>query len=273
MRLKLLLRPALLGCLALLFSWSSGHSQFRGRPPRHRDTPDMPPPNPAAARRLEVARQLARVRANAHTGRPPRRPDRAGIPRQARPAAPKVPSPLAPLIAARANANRRKPGASRADGWPANVPAWFREYDTDGDGQIGLYEWKAHGHSLEDFKKADLNGDGFITLKELMRAGFFAPGQEPVPQTAAPLSNQVGKFYYFEITGTTDGFVWGTDVYTVDSPIATAAVHAGVLRDGEKGFVKVTILRGRPSYEGSTRYDVTTQPYGPFHASYTVERP
>src|SRR5262249_15208636 len=54
------------------------------------------------------------------------------------------------------------------------------------------------------------------------------------------------------------GSVWGTDIYTDDSPLAAVAVHAGVLQVGQKGVVKVTILPGQQSYTGSTRNGVTT---------------
>jgi hypothetical protein len=178
---------------------------------------------------------------------------------------------LAPLIAAKKAGRRPKGAPTRL---PANVPAWFRDYDTDGDGQVSLAEWVARGHSVKDFQKADLNGDGFITLKELMRAGLFVPSTgAKTPATAQPLMAKVGKFYYFEVTGAGAGAVWGTDVYTTDSAIAAAAVHAGVLRAGEKGFVKVTILPGQASYEGSTRNGVTTQNFGAFPGSYRVGRP
>jgi hypothetical protein len=178
---------------------------------------------------------------------------------------------LAPLIAAKKANRRRKGAASRL---PANAPKWFREYDTDGDGQVSLAEWTARGHSVEDFQKADLNGDGFITLKELMRAGLFMPSTgAKVPLNAHGLIGKVGKFYYFEVTGAAAGGVWGTDVYTADSLIAVAAVHAGVLRAGQKGFVKVTILPGQQRYEGSTRHGVTTWDFWPFPGSYRVGRP
>ena len=50
--------------------------------------------------------------------------------------------------------------------------------------------------------------------------------------------------------------MWGTDVYTSDSTLATAAVHAGVLQPGQTGVVKVTILPGQAAYQGSTRNSV-----------------
>jgi Ca2+-binding EF-hand superfamily protein len=52
---------------------------------------------------------------------------------------------------------------------PKGLPSWFKELDTDGDGQIGLYEWEAAGGEVDDFEKFDLNGDGFITAAEVLR--------------------------------------------------------------------------------------------------------
>jgi hypothetical protein len=190
----------------------------------------------------------------------------------------------------KADRNKKKGALLPVHELPANTPAWFRECDTDGDGQVALHEWKARGYPVEDFRKADLNGDNFITLHELMRAGLFVPdphfgrppqsgqpGQNgqpvPNPTSARRLADHVGRFFIFEMTGTTEGMVWGTDVYTVESPMAVAAVHAGVLRAGEKRFVKVTILPGQDHYEGSTQNGVTTHDFGPTPACFRVERP
>src|SRR5436305_1871131 len=63
----------------------------------------------------------------------------------------------------------------------------------------------------------------------------------------------------------------GLDVYTEDSPLAVAAVHAGVVRPGERAVVRVSVLPGRDHYEGSTRNGVTTQNYGKWDGSYRVE--
>jgi Ca2+-binding EF-hand superfamily protein len=46
---------------------------------------------------------------------------------------------------------------------------WFVEYDTDQDAQIGLYEWLAQGRPANEFKAMDLNGDGFLTVEEILR--------------------------------------------------------------------------------------------------------
>jgi Ca2+-binding EF-hand superfamily protein len=52
---------------------------------------------------------------------------------------------------------------------PKDLPAWFVQYDTDHDGQIGLYEWRATGRPIEEFRAMDLNGDGFLTMEEVLR--------------------------------------------------------------------------------------------------------
>src|SRR5262249_19610406 len=45
-----------------------------------------------------------------------------------------------------------------------------------------------------------------------------------------------------------DGGVWGTDVYTADSSICRAAVHAGLIKESG-GSVTVYPMPGRDSYE------------------------
>jgi Ca2+-binding EF-hand superfamily protein len=50
---------------------------------------------------------------------------------------------------------------------PAPLPAWFAQLDTDGDGQIGLYEWKAAGRRVAEFVAMDRNGDGYLEADEV----------------------------------------------------------------------------------------------------------
>src|SRR5262249_14533478 len=57
----------------------------------------------------------------------------------------------------------------RAGKLPKELPPWFQQIDKDGDGQIGLYEWKNSGRPLDEFFKIDRNGDGFLTVEEVLR--------------------------------------------------------------------------------------------------------
>ena len=74
--------------------------------------------------------------------------------------------------------------------------------------------------------------------------------------------------FRFRAQGKTDGMLWGSDVYTDDSDLATAAVHAGVLQAGQEDIVTVRILPGLNSYSGSTRNGVTSGDYGSWDGSY-----
>jgi Ca2+-binding EF-hand superfamily protein len=48
------------------------------------------------------------------------------------------------------------------------LPSWFIELDTDKDGQVGLYEWRAGKRDIAEFKLYDTNRYGFITAEELL---------------------------------------------------------------------------------------------------------
>jgi len=61
--------------------------------------------------------------------------------------------------------------------------------------------------------------------------------------------------------------VWGTDIYTDDSYICGAAIHAGrITKQG--GTVTIEIRAGQSSYTGTTRNGIRTRRYGPFGGSF-----
>jgi hypothetical protein len=104
---------------------------------------------------------------------------------------------------------------------------------------------------------------------------------EPPPETVAVLPDpgnlvnlhgQIGKTFVFTVTGAAAGSVWGTDVYTSDSTLAAAAVHAGILQPGQTGMVRVLILMPPATFQGSTRNGVASMAYGPFPGAYRVTR-
>ena len=95
---------------------------------------------------------------------------------------------------------------------------------------------------------------------------------QPDPGVLRAGENDIGKSFYFEVLGDVKGSLWGTDTYTTDSTLASAAVHAGVLKPGEKGVVKVTIMPGEPSYQASTRNGVSSSPWGAWKCSFSVEK-
>lgn len=66
------------------------------------------------------------------------------------------------------------------------------------------------------------------------------------------------------------GTVWGAEVYTDDSAVCPAAVHAGKLPFGRGGSVTIEIRPGQASYRGTDWNGVVSQPYGEWGGSFVV---
>jgi hypothetical protein len=65
--------------------------------------------------------------------------------------------------------------------------------------------------------------------------------------------------------------VWGTDVYTDDSSICTAAVHAGKITRAAGGTVTIEMKPALDAYIGTTRNGVTSLDYGSWGGSFIVK--
>lgn len=92
----------------------------------------------------------------------------------------------------------------------------------------------------------------------------------PDPGSLSVYRGQNGAVLTFEVTGDQSGSVWGDGIYTDDSRLAAAAVHAGLLQPGETGLVRVEILPGAENYDGATRNGVTSGDYAAWSGSFRV---
>jgi hypothetical protein len=99
-------------------------------------------------------------------------------------------------------------------------------------------------------------------------------GVQSAPDSLAGYDGaEPGRTLTFEVTGRADGVVWGTDVYTADSRLAAAAVHAGVVRVGERALVRVSLLEGVDQFfEGTDRHGVQSNDYPAYPLAFRVER-
>ncbi|XP_078615998.1 uncharacterized protein LOC144884513 isoform X1 [Branchiostoma floridae x Branchiostoma japonicum] len=64
-----------------------------------------------------------------------------------------------------------------------------------------------------------------------------------------------------------EGSIWGTGIYTSDSPVCKAAIHDGRITD-DGGRVSVYRWSGQVSYEGSSQNGITSDSYGDWTSSF-----
>jgi hypothetical protein len=94
----------------------------------------------------------------------------------------------------------------------------------------------------------------------------------PLPANTINMVNyrNTSNIYSIMITGDNNnaGVVWGTNIYTDDSNIVKAAMHAGFISHGETKTVYIEMLPGQQSYSASTQNSITSNSYGSFLGSY-----
>jgi hypothetical protein len=86
------------------------------------------------------------------------------------------------------------------------------------------------------------------------------------------VAERIGQSFTYVIpplpAGMSQGRVWGTDIYTSDSSIAWAAVHAGLIQTATGGAVTVAIMPGLRLYVGTPRNGVTSANWGAWGAGF-----
>ncbi len=102
-------------------------------------------------------------------------------------------------------------------------------------------------------------------------------GGDPWSMTAQPMRGRNGERFsltcppkgslgFDPMTGNAE--VWGNDVYTDDSTICVAAVHAGLINLSSGGKVTIEIRPGGSSYQGTSRNGIKTRNYGAWSGSF-----
>jgi hypothetical protein len=93
----------------------------------------------------------------------------------------------------------------------------------------------------------------------------------PAPTNLMTHQLQFGKELVFSVIGFSTGngqqpSLWGTDVYSLDSSLAAAAVHAGLAKPGETVTVRVHIIQSPPQFVASLRNGISSSTYTNFPA-------
>jgi hypothetical protein len=114
-------------------------------------------------------------------------------------------------------------------------------------------------------------------IEALLRPNPLSPQpmSSPAPLRVMGYRNRTGETFRVRVTAAATGVrrgIWGTDIYTDDSDLSSAVVHAGLLSAGQDGEVLITFLPGQGQYTGSTRNGISTDAFGSFPGSYRLAR-
>ncbi|MEX2216108.1 MAG: LCCL domain-containing protein [Phycisphaeraceae bacterium] len=145
---------------------------------------------------------------------------------------------------------------------------------------IHTRESKIAGRLTTSALKVGTRQFGELTLKladvrELNRGqpASDLPADAPVaPANMTGHQDKAGQTVIYKVTGGQpgSGSVWGTDVYTLDTSVALAAVHAGIVKPGETKVVRIMILGQTDGFVGTTRNGITSSTYGAYPGAFKL---
>ena len=89
--------------------------------------------------------------------------------------------------------------------------------------------------------------------------------------SAGGFKGEAGQTYKFRCPSNgTASVIYGSDVYTDDSSICTAAVHTGLITLRHGGVVTIEIRAGRSTYGSTTRHGIKSINFGEYGRSYVI---
>lgn len=91
------------------------------------------------------------------------------------------------------------------------------------------------------------------------------------PGNMSAHQQQFGKEFTFVVTGFqpvpgAHPSVWGSGPYTLDSNLAAAAVHAGIVKPGERAVIRLRVVQSPAAFVGNFQNNITSSQYGNYPA-------
>jgi hypothetical protein len=116
-----------------------------------------------------------------------------------------------------------------------------------------------------------------LTASGVVAAHAALANAPDAPANMMGFQHQFGKEMVCKVTAPAGGHaggIWGTDLYTLDSNITAAAVHAGIVQPGQTAVVKLRVVASPPQFTPSIRNGVSSTGYGNYPAgAYELLRP
>lgn len=114
------------------------------------------------------------------------------------------------------------------------------------------------GVNVPSSAQSPLGGATVLSWSDDLSGTALVPGEEGL--------------YFCPSNGSYSG-IYGTFIYTIDSGLCYAAVHAGLISQGVGGNVRVRIKEGQPFYYGSLRNGIESSSYGVYSRSFCFLHP
>ncbi|GAB5562468.1 MAG: hypothetical protein SynsKO_41150 [Synoicihabitans sp.] len=134
-----------------------------------------------------------------------------------------------------------------------------------------LDEIRIYNRAITAAEISTLSGGGAVgeAGDDTGSTGSISADVIAAPNNLVGFRNRSGQSLQFSVTGSTSGTIWGSGIYTDDSSVAAAAVHAGVVAPGQTAEVTINILGGQSSYPATTANGVTSRSWGAWGGSFS----
>ena len=138
---------------------------------------------------------------------------------------------------------------------------------------VGARELEARRHGYATFRLTPVRVGTTDTARVTFSMSLEAPSAVDAGwrTNAATYRGMIGQVFVYRCPpGGPPGTIWGTDVYTDDSSVCTAAVHAGRITVDEGGIVTFEVRPGLAGYAPSTRNGVASSEFAAWQGSFII---
>jgi hypothetical protein len=143
----------------------------------------------------------------------------------------------------------------------------FRKYDV-----LQTIDSRITGRLQEEAIRATTFQFGEVRLQPGHMRSLQFTGIDHDPSHVETMRDLIGKSFQFKVTGALDGPLFGSGVYTSHSALATAAVHASILKPGQAGVIRVTFVVPPAAFGATQANGVTSAPHGTSEGAYVLSR-
>jgi len=134
-------------------------------------------------------------------------------------------------------------------------------------------QWTFEKVSTTSSNTKKTTGTTSSTPKSTTTSGSTQNLKPNAPDSMTDYQENIGKTYTFIVKGNINGgSIYGgkNNIYTSDSDLSVACVHAGILKDGSVGKVTVKVLADQGSYPSLTRNGITSGEWGAWRGAYQI---